>query len=114
MFIDESLLRRHAALSACLVAALACGGNTGTDPTEVTFGETTFVVLVNPIVNEDNQEAVPTPGTTQSGVNVSVTGGPSGSTDANGVVVLSAVEPGTKTLSVSGSEVTLGQVPSCV
>ncbi len=111
MFIVESLVRRRAALSTCLVAALACGGDTGTqpttEPTEVTLGESTFVVLVNPIVNDDNAAAVPTPGTTQSGVSVSVAGGPSGSTNASGVVVLSPVEPGTKTLSVGGSDVTV-------
>ncbi len=107
MFIVESRLRPRAALSACLVAALACGGDTGTEPTEVTLGETTFVVLVNPIVNDDNATVVPTPGGTQSSVNVSVAGGPSGSTSASGVVVLSPVAPGAKTLSVDGSEVTL-------
>ena len=107
MFIVESLLRPRAALSACLVAALACGGDTGTEPTEVTLGETTFVVLVNPIVNDDNATVVPTPGGTQSGVNVSVAGGPSGSTNDSGVVVLSSVEPGAKTLSVDGNDVTV-------
>ena len=107
MIIVESIVRRRAALSSCLVAALACGGDTGTEPTEVTLGETTFVVLVNPIVNDDNGAPVPTPGTTQSGVNVSVAGGPSGSTNASGVVVLSQVAPGSKTLSVGGSDVTV-------
>ena len=109
MFIVKSLARRHAALSTCLVAALACGDDTGTEPTgtEVTLGETTFVVLVNPVVNDDNQAGVPTPGTTQSGVNVSVAGGPSGSSDANGVVVLSPVAPGAKTLSVGGNDVSV-------
>ena len=107
MFIVKSLARRHAALSTCLVAALACGDDTGTEPTgtEVTLGETTFVVLVNPVVNDDNQAGVPTPGTTQSGVNVLVAGGPSGSTDADGVVVLSQVVAGVKTLSVGGNDV---------
>ena len=107
MFIVESLLRSRAALGACLVAALACGSDTGTEPTEVTLGETTFVVLVNPIVNDDNAASVPTPGSAQSGVSVSVAGGPSGSTNASGVVVLSQVEPGSKTLSVGGSDVTV-------
>ena len=105
MSIMKSLVRGHAALSTCLVAALACGGDTGTEPTEVTFGETTFVVLVNPVVNDDNQAGVPTPGTTQSSVTVSVAGGPSGSTDANGVRVLGLVTPGAKTLSVGGNDV---------
>lgn len=106
MFMVENLLRHRTALSACLVAVLACGGDTGTEPTEVTLGETTFVVLVNPIVNDDNAAVVPTPGSKQSSVNVSVAGGPSGSTNASGVVVLSPVQPGTKTLSLDGSDVT--------
>jgi hypothetical protein len=80
----------------------ACGGDT-TSPTDVTYGQTTFVILVNPPVNDANQASVPTPGTVRSGVNVSVQGGPSGTTDANGVVVLAPVAPGTKTISLSGS-----------
>jgi len=83
-----------------LLAGLACGDGTG--PTDVTFGQTTFVVLANPIVNELNEATVPTPGTTRSGVSVSVAGGPSGNTDANGVVVLSPIAAGAKTLSLSG------------
>jgi len=99
-------LRRLIALSVCLVSALACSDS----PTEleVTFGETTFVVLVNPVVNDDNQATVPTPGSAQSGVSVSVAGGPSGSTNTTGVVVLSPIVPGTKTLSVGGSDFTVG------
>jgi hypothetical protein len=98
--------RRLIALTVCLVGALACSDS----PTEleVTFGETTFVVLVNPVVNDDNQAAVPTPGSAQSGVSVSVAGGPSASTNTSGVVVLSPIEPGTKTLSVGGSNLTVG------
>lgn len=78
----------------------ACGDSAG--PTEVTYGETTLVILVNPPINDVNEATVPTPGTVRSGVSVSVQGGPSGTTDANGVVVLAPVAPGTKTVSVSG------------
>ncbi|MBI2536085.1 MAG: hypothetical protein HYW06_03790 [Gemmatimonadetes bacterium] len=92
-------MKRNAALL-IMLAALACGDGTG--PTDVPFGVTTFVVLANPIVNDLNEATVPTPGTTRSGVNVSVAGGPSGSTDANGVVVLSPITAGTKTMSLSG------------
>ena len=98
----KSLVYRQAALIACLVTTLGCGNDKGMNPTpiEVTFGETTFVVLVNPIVNDANDATVPTPGSTQSGVTVSVAVGPSDTTNANGVVVLSSIEPGTKTLSL--------------
>lgn len=96
--------------SACLLLTLAifaCGDDT-TDPTEVPFGVTTFVLLVNPIVNDDNDDAtVPMPGTTRDDVSVSVAGGPSGTTDMNGVVVLGDVEPGAKTLSVGGGQVSV-------
>ena len=42
-----------------------CGGDSPTEPTvtNVTYGETTLVVLANPVVNDANQEALPTPGT---------------------------------------------------
>lgn len=67
----------------------------------MTFGETTFVILVNPSLNGANEASVPTPGSARSGVSVSVQGGPSGTTDANGVVVLAPVAPGPKTISLS-------------
>lgn len=89
-----------------LFLALACGDSTG--PTDVEYGVTTFVILANPIINDDNQVSVPTPGTTRSGVTVSMADGPSGTTDANGVV-LSPVTAGAKTLSLSGGGAT-GQV----
>ncbi len=100
----KSIVYRQALLTAGLVAVLACGNDTGTNPTpiEVTFGETTFVVLVNPIVNDANDATVPTPGSAHSGVTVSVAVGPFDTTDAGGVVVLSPIEPGLKTLSLSG------------
>ena len=57
MFRSKSLVRRRIAPSACLVAVLACGDDTITNPTEVTLGETTFVVLVNPAINDANATA---------------------------------------------------------
>ncbi len=100
--LKRIVVHRRIAVSVCLFAALACGEDTGTEPIEVTFGETTFVVLVNPIVNDANNVVIPAPGATQSGVTVSVAGGASGTTDANGVVVLSPVTAGTDTLVLSG------------
>ncbi len=105
MIIVENIVHRRTALSACLVAALACGGDTGTGPINVTFGETTFVVLVNPIVNDANNAVIPLPGATQSGVTVSAAGAASGTTDANGILVLSPVTMGTDTLALSGGGV---------
>ena len=108
MSILQSLPRRCISLVACLAGA-ACSGESPTE-LEVTFGETTFVVIVNPVVNDANATSVPAPGSQQSGVSVAVAGGPSGSTNANGVVVLSPVVPGSKTLSVGGSDVTVSIV----
>jgi hypothetical protein len=103
--ILQSLPRRWISLVACLGAA-ACSGESPTE-LEVTFGETTFVVIVNPVVNDANATSVPVPGSQQSGVSVAVAGGPSGSTNSNGVVVLSPIVPGIKTLSVGGTDVTV-------
>lgn len=97
------LRRSEFVIGVAISALVACGDDSSTNPTEVTFGETTFVILVNPSVDGANQASVPTAGTVRSGVNVSIQGGPSGTTDANGVVVLAPVAPGTKTISLSGS-----------
>lgn len=93
--------RQRAALAVCAFAAFACGDD-NIDPTQVTLGETTLVVLANPTINAANQASVPAPGSARSGVTVSVAGGPSAVTDANGVAVLRPVTPGTRTVSFSG------------
>jgi hypothetical protein len=87
-----------------LTLAWACGDGTG--PTDVEYGVTTFVVLANPIVNDQNQVAVPAPGSTRAGVNVSVADGPSGTTDANGVAVLSPIAAGSKAMTLTGGGAT--------
>lgn len=76
---------------------LACGGDDPHDATNVTLGETTFVVVVNPTINDVNAHDVSEPGTTVEGVRVDG-GGRSVSTSATGVGVLSGVEPGSVTL----------------
>lgn len=87
-------------LMAALVLSAGCGGDDAvTNPTDVTLGETTFVFLLNPVVNDANQKAVPPPGAAQSGVNVTVLDGPSASTDGGGVVVLAPVAEGTRSVS---------------
>lgn len=82
------------------VLAVACGDDP-TDPTDVTFGETTIVVVVNPPLNTDNGASLPAPGSVRSGVSVSVVGGPSALSDANGVAVLADVTAGTRTIALS-------------
>lgn len=96
------LIRRAVATGACVIVAAACGGDSTAPPLQVPFGQTTLVVLVNPVINDGNATPMPTPGSMQSGVTVSVDQGPSATTDASGVVVLGPVQPGARTLSLSG------------
>ncbi len=93
--------KRTIVLAVALAIFAGCGGDEEgiTDPTTVTLGETTFVTLVNPVVNDANQKAVPAPGSEKSSVDVAVLDGPSGSTDASGIVVLAPVQAGTKSVS---------------
>ncbi len=79
----------------------ACGGDSPTEPIELPYGETSLVVVMNPVVNDVNAAAIPAPGAAQSGVSVSLAGGPSGTTDASGVAALSPVPAGQRTLSAS-------------
>ena len=91
-------------LTAALAAAVlttACGDD-ATGPIDIPFGETTIVVVVNPPLNSDNDASLPDPGTEITGVTVSADGGPSATSDANGIAVLADVEPGTRTISLSG------------
>ena len=77
----------------------SCGNsNDPTEPTDIAYGTTTFVFLVNPPINDLNDAVVPTPGTVRSGVTVSIEGGPSGTTDADGVVVFSDITFGAKSV----------------
>jgi hypothetical protein len=86
-----------------LVAGLACGGDGPTNPPDVAYGETTVVYVMNPVVNDVNAVAVPTPGTSRSGVAITVTSGPSGSTGANGDLALAPVSAGTWPVSFAAS-----------
>ncbi len=99
MMRQQVRLRFGASLA--LAGAFACGDDTGTSPTDVTFGETSFVVVVNPPVNDLNEAAVPPPGSIRQGVTVAVDGGPTGVTDAAGVPVLAPVAAGSRAISVS-------------
>lgn len=89
---------RRGWLSLFLTAALGCGG----EMPGVTYGETTFVVLVNPVVNDANQMTVADPGGVRSGIAVSVDQGPSGATDGSGVTILRPIVPGGRMLLLTG------------
>lgn len=82
-----------------------CAGPPG-GPTDVVLGETTLIVVVNPVINADNQVSVPSPGPVREGVLISLEGGPSVTTDEHGIAVLSPVPSGTRVLEFSGAGVT--------
>lgn len=86
-----------------IVVALGCGGDGPTDPVDAAYGETTVVYMLNPVVNDANAVTIPAPGTSQSGVQVAITNGPSGTTGANGDVALAPVTAGTSPVSFSTS-----------
>ena len=87
------------AVTAAALMLVACGDDGITDPVDVELGETTFVFLLNPVINDANEQTVPAPGSSVSGVSVSIQNGPSATTGATGVAVLAPVEPGTRTAS---------------
>ena len=95
---------RQVALAAGAALALAgCGDGDPTGPAlEVTLGETSVVVLVNPAVNSATGVALPTPGSLRSDVSVSWDGGPAVRTDGAGVAVLGPIAAGARSLSLSG------------
>lgn len=81
------------------ISVAACSDDGITDPVGVDLGETTFVFVLNPTVNDVNEQSVPTPGGSVSGVAVSVQDGPAGTTGTGGVLALGPVEAGTRTVS---------------
>ena len=86
-----------------LAVALACGGDGPTNPPDAVYGETTVVYVLNPVVNDVNAVAVPAPGTSRSGVQVTITSGPSGTTGADGDLALAPVTAGAWPVSFSAS-----------
>lgn len=107
MWILEAMMVR-----ACLLIGLvACGGSSSStadanDPTNVAFGTTAIVVVVNPVVNAANMHTgVPAPGTVQSGVTLTTDDGVKATTGASGIAVLAPVMPGTRTITVAGTGV---------
>ena len=71
-----------------LVLLLACGGDdSSTAPdapgvTDVRFGDTALIVVVNPAVNDANDRTVPAPGPTRAGVTITSDDGISATSDA--------------------------------
>lgn len=87
-----------------LVVTAACGGadDEGIDPTEVRFGDTALVVVVNPTVNDANRHQVTTPGSIRAGITLRSDDGISDVTGSDGIAVLAPLGAGARTISVSG------------
>ena len=95
-----------AALMLCAAGALACGGDDITNPVDIPFGQTTLVVVANPVLNTLNQGQFPDPGSARVGITVTMTNGPIATTNAQGVAVLGPFAPGERTIGFSGGGTT--------
>lgn len=95
-----------AAVSVILMAG-ACGGEEDNtiDPTDVKFGDTAIIVVVNPVVNDANGKQVPAPGPARAGVRLTTDDGVSAITDAAGIAVLGPLTPGVRTITAEGDDV---------
>lgn len=94
----------------CLFIISGCGDDGGSttpdanSPTDVPFGTTAIVVVVNPTINDANAETgLPAPGTAVSGVTLTTDDNVSATTGADGIAVLAPVTAGTRTITVSGA-----------
>ena len=84
------------------LAAACGGGEDGIAPTDVRFGDTALVLVLNPGINDGNRSPVAMPGPTRAGVTVRSDDGLSYKTEADGIAVLAPLSPGARTISVSG------------
>lgn len=106
--IASRLMRPLALL--CLSFLVGCGddgaGSTAdaNSPTNVPFGTTGIVVVVNPAINAMNTKTgIAAPGSVVSGVKLTTDDNVTATTDANGIAVLAPVTAGTRTITVSGA-----------
>ncbi|HWO22749.1 MAG TPA: hypothetical protein VNO30_28510 [Kofleriaceae bacterium] len=90
-------------LALLVLPAAACNGDdSGIDPTEVRFGDTALVVVVNPTVNDGNRRPVPAPGSARAGITLRSDDGVSDTTEADGIAVLAPLSSGIRTITISG------------
>ena len=87
----------------------ACGSSTpgddGVDPTDVRFGDTALVVVVNPPVNDGNDDPMPLPGSGRVGVELTSDDGVFDRTGDDGIAILAPLTPGIRTIAVTGDGV---------
>lgn len=103
----QSTPSRRAILASAATILLACGDSTGPqEATTIPFGQTTFVAVVNPVINAINTQAVAQPDTARRNFTVAVTGGPNDVTDTSGVAVLGPVAAGTRILTFARGSLT--------
>ena len=104
---SQLLLLEFALPTLFAMLAGACGGDDGggIDPTEVRFGDTALVVVVNPAVNDANKRTVPAPGATRAGITLRSDDGLSDTTGDDGIAVLAPLTAGARTIEVSGGGV---------
>jgi len=91
---------------ACSFFLVACGGDGGgtqeVDPTDVAFGDTALVVVVNPSINDANKKTVPAPGPTRPNLVIRSDDGIADTTGADGIAVLAPLTAGARTFTVKG------------
>lgn len=93
----------------CVLALAACGddGNSTPDanvPTDIPFGTTAIVVVVNPVVNDANTKTgLAAPGTVREGVILTTDDNVTATTGPDGIAVLAPVTAGTRTITLSGA-----------
>jgi hypothetical protein len=87
---------------------VGCGGSDGSnqiDPTDVKFGDTALVVVVNPAINDANKHTVPQPGAPKPNIVLKSDDDLADTTGADGIAVLAPLTPGMRTISVKGDGV---------
>lgn len=94
-------------LSPFLLVACGSEGSSAPDaqtPTDIPFGTTAIVVVVNPAINDDNAKlGLPVPGEVVSGVTLTSDDDVTATTGADGIAVLAPVTAGLRTITVSGA-----------
>ena len=88
-----------------MIVVAGCGGDdggTGIDPTDVKFGDTALVVVINPTVNDQNRHSVTMPGDTRADIVVTTDDGATDITAADGIAVLAPLTAGLRTVTLSG------------